>query len=308
MRNFIASLLILASFCFTTEAEILPPRAATPAEIAAGVARGSFVSPYGLAQSGVLSGAGGAVTTFNGATGAVKINGSTQGGSGPALIVVTNSAGNYTSMLTTNTNGFASASFLYKVKTDANGVVTNGQNSLTESDVTTSDVTTGNASTSKHGFLPKLSGSATDVLKGDGTFGAASGGSSVTFVPSRFTTNAAGQIAPTNLWATLTDGASIPLDASGSTNQFAVTLGGNRTLANPSGYGDRGTIRLRVRQDATGQRTLAVGTMYRFGSDITTNSAGQFPLSTNASKTDYFVLIYNEVDDKWDVLGGVRGF
>lgn len=40
-----------------------------------------------------------------------------------------------------------------------------------------SDVTTLNASTSAHGLLPKLSGVATDVLKGDGTFGAAAGGS-----------------------------------------------------------------------------------------------------------------------------------
>lgn len=49
--------------------------------------------------------------------------------------------------------------------------------SVTEDKLSLSDVTTGNASTSKHGLLPKLSGSSSDVLKGDGTFGAASGGS-----------------------------------------------------------------------------------------------------------------------------------
>jgi hypothetical protein len=45
-----------------------------------------------------------------------------------------------------------------------------------------SDITTNNASTTKHGFLRKLSGSSTDVLKGDGTFGAASGGGNFTLI------------------------------------------------------------------------------------------------------------------------------
>lgn len=39
-----------------------------------------------------------------------------------------------------------------------------------------SDVTDLNATASAHGLLPKLSGSATDVLRGDGTFGAVPGG------------------------------------------------------------------------------------------------------------------------------------
>jgi len=47
----------------------------------------------------------------------------------------------------------------------------------TESGLVLSDNTTNDATASKHGFLPKLSGSATDILKGDGTFGAASVGS-----------------------------------------------------------------------------------------------------------------------------------
>lgn len=41
----------------------------------------------------------------------------------------------------------------------------------TEAQLTLSDVTTNNATTTRHGFLPKLSGNNTDVLKGDGTFG-----------------------------------------------------------------------------------------------------------------------------------------
>lgn len=42
---------------------------------------------------------------------------------------------------------------------------------ITESDLSLSDVTTANASSSKHGLLPKLSGSASQALLGDGSFG-----------------------------------------------------------------------------------------------------------------------------------------
>lgn len=47
-----------------------------------------------------------------------------------------------------------------------------GTGVATDATITFTDITTNNASVSKHGFLPKLSGSASDVLKGDGTFGA----------------------------------------------------------------------------------------------------------------------------------------
>jgi len=47
---------------------------------------------------------------------------------------------------------------------------------LDETDLSLSDITTNNASTSNHGFLKKLSGASTDVLRGDGTFGPVAGG------------------------------------------------------------------------------------------------------------------------------------
>ena len=49
---------------------------------------------------------------------------------------------------------------------------------IDSSDFTLSDNTTNNSSASKHGLLPKLSGSQTDVLRGDGTWGIYSSGSS----------------------------------------------------------------------------------------------------------------------------------
>lgn len=63
----------------------------------------------------------------------------------------------------------------------------------------------------------------------------------------------------------LTDGATITPDMSLG-NNFSVTLGGNRTLANPSNLtaGQHGVIT--ITQDGTGSRTLAFGSQWKFAS------------------------------------------
>lgn len=66
--------------------------------------------------------------------------------------------------------------------------------------------------------------------------------------------------------ATLTDGATITPDFAENQN-FTVTLGGNRTLANPSNIssdkvGQVGSIF--VVQDGTGSRTLSFGSSWEF--------------------------------------------
>ena len=81
----------------------------------------------------------------------------------------------------------------------------------------------------------------------------------------------------------LTDGATItPNFAAG--NNFSVTLGGNRTLANPTNLtaGQAGTIV--VTQDATGSRTLAFGSYWKFASGTAPS------LTTTAAAVD--VLAY----------------
>jgi hypothetical protein len=82
----------------------------------------------------------------------------------------------------------------------------------------------------------------------------------------------------------LTDGATIAVDMSLG-NNFSVTLGGNRTLGDPSNVtaGQSGVIV--VTQDGTGSRTLAYGgTKYKF-------AAGTAPtLTTTAAAVD--VLAY----------------
>jgi hypothetical protein len=61
----------------------------------------------------------------------------------------------------------------------------------------------------------------------------------------------------------LTDGSTITPDMADS-NNFSVTLGGNRTLANPSNLtaGQSGSIF--ITQDGTGSRTLAYGSYWDF--------------------------------------------
>lgn len=51
-------------------------------------------------------------------------------------------------------------------------IATGGSGMLAESDITLTDITTNNATVNNHGFCPKLSGSADDALKGDGSWGA----------------------------------------------------------------------------------------------------------------------------------------
>ena len=81
----------------------------------------------------------------------------------------------------------------------------------------------------------------------------------------------------------LTDGATITPDFAAA-NNFSVTLGGNRTLANPTNLttGQSGVIR--IAQDATGSRTLAYGSYWKF-------PGGTAPtLTTTASAVD--ILAY----------------
>jgi hypothetical protein len=99
----------------------------------------------------------------------------------------------------------------------------------------------------------------------------------------------------------LTDGASIATDASLG-NTFTVTLGGNRSMGNPTNPTDGQKIIYRFKQDTTGSRTVTWGAAFRFGTDIPAPT-----LTTTASKTDYIGFIYNGTDSTWDCLAVTRG-
>ena len=115
------------------------------------------------------------------------------------------------------------------------------------------------------------------VIKGNGTsaFSAATAGTDYAGIDTAqtFTKGQRGEI------TVLTDGATITPDFA-VTNNYSVTLGGNRTLANPTNItaGQSGSIF--VSQDGTGSRTLAYGTNWDF-------AGGTAPtLSTAASSVD----------------------
>jgi hypothetical protein len=101
---------------------------------------------------------------------------------------------------------------------------------------------------------------------------------------------------------TLTDAATINTDASLG-NIFTVTLGGNRTLANPTNPTNGQKIIYRIRQDGTGSRTITFDTAFRFGADTPS-----ITLTTTANKTDYIGCMYNSTDSKWDIIAFSRNF
>jgi hypothetical protein len=83
---------------------------------------------------------------------------------------------------------------------------------------------------------------------------------------------------------TLSDGSSISWDL--NSNQVAkVTLGGNRTLSNPTNLVDGSVYILRVIQDGSGSRTLAYGSAYDF-------PGGTAPvLSTGGNAVDVLTFV-----------------
>jgi hypothetical protein len=100
----------------------------------------------------------------------------------------------------------------------------------------------------------------------------------------------------------LTDAATIAVNAALG-NDFTVTLGGNRTLGNPTNPINGQKITFAIRQDGSGTRTLTLDTAYRLGTDISSVT-----LSTAINKTDYLGVRYNGTDSKWDVIAFVKGY
>jgi hypothetical protein len=92
----------------------------------------------------------------------------------------------------------------------------------------------------------------------------------------------------------LTDASNISLDSSTGT-QWTVTLGGNRTLSNPTNAYNGQVFLVAVKQDGTGSRTLSYDTKFVVGDVDTT-------LSTSANTVDYLLFRYDSVRDKFDIL------
>jgi hypothetical protein len=84
----------------------------------------------------------------------------------------------------------------------------------------------------------------------------------------------------------LTDAATIAVDLSTGIN-FSVTLGGNRTLGNPTNTKVGQTGMIRVTQDGTGGRTLAFASNYKFAGGTA------FSIDTTASRISYLNYFVN---------------
>ena len=87
---------------------------------------------------------------------------------------------------------------------------------------------------------------------------------------------------------TLTDGTTITADLA-TGNFFTVTLGGNRTLGNPTNKvpGQAGTIF--VVQDGTGGRTLQYGSDWEFAGSAATNAPTLTTTANAVDRIDYVV-------------------
>jgi hypothetical protein len=103
--------------------------------------------------------------------------------------------------------------------------------------------------------------------------------------------------------ATLTYAATLNTDASAG-DIFDVTLTGNATLSNPTNPVSGKTIRWRIRQDATGGRTVTLGNKFVIPSSATS----PLPFSTAANKMDVLAATYHAGRDKWDIIAFVMGY
>lgn len=98
----------------------------------------------------------------------------------------------------------------------------------------------------------------------------------------------------------LIDQATIITDSTLS-NHFYVNLTGNRTLANPTGPRPGQRIVFEFIQDATGSRTITLGSKFNAGSFTIT-------LTLTASKRDFMEVIYSDVDDKFYIINFVKNY
>jgi hypothetical protein len=106
-----------------------------------------------------------------------------------------------------------------------------------------------------------------------------------------------GVIGPTNVTGTYTTDAS-------AGNQADLTLTGNLTLANPTNPVAGQGFLWKLKQDATGGRTLTPGAAFRGSTTIPLNTV---VLSTAANAVDILSALYDATDAKWTVIGFLKG-
>jgi NADPH-dependent curcumin reductase CurA len=94
--------------------------------------------------------------------------------------------------------------------------------------------------------------------------------------------------------------AHVAIDASLG-NVWDVSCTANFTLDNPTNPSDGQVLHIRFTQDATGSRTITLGTAWNAGGNTIT-------LTTTANKCDHMVAQYSSARSKWDITGFIGGF
>ena len=103
--------------------------------------------------------------------------------------------------------------------------------------------------------------------------------------------------------ATLTDAPSVSPNVN-TAGHFRWTLGGNRTLANPTNaIVDGQRWMLEVIQDGVGGRTLGYGSAFSFGTSI-----GVPQLSSSPGKRDFIAFVFNLATGLHYCVGFVSGY
>lgn len=164
--------------------------------------------------------------------------------------------------------------------------ISGASNTLTirEADFSFTDITTSNASTSKHGLLPKLSGSTSEFLRGDGTFATTSGSGDVS---SNTSASIDGEIALFNS----TSGKSIRRAA--LTGLAVLTSGVLSIVAPPSGtiVGTTDTQSLSNKTFDTTTTLTIKDTLFSIADDGDTTKKIQFQLSGLTTATTRTITV-----------------
>ena len=161
------------------------------------------------------------------------------------------------------------------------------------SDVTGSDVGRAQQSLSRRKIFKGAVGVAAVGVAGASVLVQASPASAAT-------TTEQGALAPAVV--SLTDAATIAVDASLG-NDFRVTIGGNRSMANPANPTDGQQIIFQVTQGGAGSAAITWGSSYEFSTGLP-----QPTLSTAAGQTDLLGFVYNARKSSWLLAAFVNGF
>ena len=97
---------------------------------------------------------------------------------------------------------------------------------------------------------------------------------------------------------------SATLNLDGNNRSFIkVTVTGSTTINMINGGSDGQMLKLALKQDSTGNRTISLGTGFAFGTDIT-----EYINTLTANKTDYIGLIYDSTSSTWRIIAIAQGY